>query len=465
MILNSAFAVDIYIMNEYNLKITGVKGNIEMIDIIDIGINYIIEMTVVWQYFRSFYSAKRSKQTEHVFMISAYVILFGLFWLRILWLNVVDFLIINCFLCFYLFSRRVSSSVFHGLILTGTMVVTELIVELIGMKALNGFLVFMEHPLTYAMINISSRMVFFLIIRIIIMNFAPKKEKIDVKSGFAVLIGIIPIVSIWFTIVIIMICVDSPIDNLMSSMLLTSAILLLVMNFVVFWAYDSNQKFMRNYLMMQSNLREQQAEAEYYRRLAEQTENQKILIHDIKNHLQTIAGLSKDGGESEIHEYVQQLMEMPAMKPAVTYCSQPVLNVILGQYQEICKKKSIQFGVDIRKDSVDYITVDDLTALFGNLLKNAVEAAAGVSEAYIDVTANYNYKSKQTFISVENSVLHPPVFDRDRRLISQKKDGGLHGVGIKSIQRAAEHYQGEVSYHYDKEAKCFHMMVLLTNNK
>lgn len=59
MILNSAFAVDIYIMNEYNLKITGVKGNIEMIDIIDIGINYIIEMTVVWQYFRSFYSAKR----------------------------------------------------------------------------------------------------------------------------------------------------------------------------------------------------------------------------------------------------------------------------------------------------------------------------------------------------------------------------------------------------------------------
>ena len=65
---------------------------------------------------------------------------------------------------------------------------------------------------------------------------------------------------------------------------------------------------MRNYLMMQSNLREQQAEAEYYRRLAEQTENQKILIHDIKNHLQTIAGLSEDGGESKIHEYVQQLM-------------------------------------------------------------------------------------------------------------------------------------------------------------
>lgn len=436
-----------------------------MIDIINIGVNYIIEMVVAWQYFRSFYSSKCSKQTECMFMVSAYVMMCCLFWLQIFWFNAVDFLIINCFLCFYLFSRRMSSSVFHALILTVAMVVTEVIIELVCMRLLDGFLVFTQNSISYATVSIGSRIFYYLVIRIIIAVFTPKEERLEAKSGFTVLLSVTPLISVWLTLVIVVICMNGHIDFIMGGMLLASMALLLVMNFVVFWAYDSDQKFMRNYLMMQADLKEQQAEAEYYRRLAEQTENQKILIHDIKNHLQTIAGLSEDGGESKIHEYVQQLMEMPAMKPAVTYCSQLVLNVILGQYQEICKKKSIQFGVDIRKDSVDYITVDDLTALFGNLLKNAVEAAAGVSEAYIDVTANYNYKSKQTFISVENSVLHPPVFDRDRRLISQKKDGGLHGVGIKSIQRAAEHYQGEVSYHYDKEAKCFHMMVLLTNNK
>lgn len=398
-------------------------------------------------------------------MVSAYVMMFCLFWLQIFWFNAVDFLIINCFLCFYLFSRRMSSSVFHALILTVAMVVTEVIIELVCMRLLDGFLVFTQNSISYAIVSIGSRIFYFFVIRIIIVVFAPKKERLEAKSGFTVLLSVTPLISVWLTLVIVVFCINSRIDSMMGAMLLASMAFLLGMNFVVFWAYDSNQKFMRNYLMMQSNLREQQAEAEYYRRLAEQTENQKILIHDIKNHLQTIVGLSKDGGESEIHEYVQQLMEMPAMKPAVTYCSQPVLNVILGQYQEICKKKSIQFGVDIRKDSVDYITVDDLTALFGNLLKNAVEAAAGVSEAYIDVTVNYNYKSKQTFISVENSVLYPPVFDGDGGLISRKNDGKLHGVGIKSIQRAAEHYQGEVSYHYDKEAKCFHMMVLLMNNK
>lgn len=428
-------------------------------------INYIIEGMVAWLYFRSFYNSKYSKRMETIWIIVLYSVLFTLFGMQIFWLNIFSFFLINFLLCYYLYLDAVSSSIFHALILTGTMAGTEIIIELISMRLLGGLLVFTQNSISYAIVSIGSRIFYFFVIRIIIAVFAPKKERLEAKSGFTVLLSVIPLISVWLTLVIVVFCINSRIDSMMEGMLLASMAFLLGMNFVVFWAYDSDQKFMRNYLMMQADLKEQQAEAEYYRRLAEQTENQKILIHDIKNHLQTIAGLSEDGGESKIHEYVQQLMEMPAMKPAVNYCSQPVLNVIMGQYQAICKKKNIQFGVDIRKDSVDYITVDDLTALFGNLLKNAVEAAAGVPEAYIDVTVNYNYKSKQTFISVENSVLYPPMFDGDGGLISRKNDGKLHGVGIKSIQRAAEHYQGEVSYHYDKEAKCFHMMVLLTNNK
>lgn len=428
-------------------------------------INYIIEGMVAWLYFRSFYNSKYSKRMETIWIIVLYSVLFTLFGMQIFWLNIFSFFLINFLLCYYLYLDAVSSSIFHALILTGTMAGTEIIIELISMRLLGGLLVFTQNSISYAIVSIGSRIFYFFVIRIIIAVFAPKKERLEAKSGFTVLLSVIPLISVWLTLVIVVFCINSRINSMMEGMLLASMAFLLGMNFVVFWAYDSDQKFMRNYLMMQADLKEQQAEAEYYRRLAEQTENQKILIHDIKNHLQTIAGLSEDGGESKIHEYVQQLMEMPAMKPAVNYCSQPVLNVIMGQYQAICKKKNIQFGVDIRKDSVDYITVDDLTALFGNLLKNAVEAAAGVPEAYIDVAVNYNYKSKQTFISVENSVLYPPVFDGDGGLISRKNDGKLHGVGIKSIQRAAEHYQGEVSYHYDKEAKCFHMMVLLMNNK
>lgn len=140
-------------------------------------------MVAAWQYFRSFYSSKCSKQTECIFMVSAYVMMFCLFWLQIFWFNAVDFLIINCFLCFYLFSRRILSSVFHALILTVAMVVTEVIIELISMRLLNGFLVFMQDSISYAIVSICSRIFYFFVIRVIIAFFAPKEEGLEAKSG------------------------------------------------------------------------------------------------------------------------------------------------------------------------------------------------------------------------------------------------------------------------------------------
>ena len=435
-----------------------------MIDFIDVGLNVFIEMLIAWQYFRSFYNAKCSKQLERIFMIGMYIVFFALFWLKIAWLNVINFCAINCFLCYYLFSRKKSQAFFHAVTLTGTMLITEVLVELYCMHFLGGFLSFMNNSFTYALVNFSSRLFYGLIIQMIILLFAKKKSLKENKKGFMLLLGMIPLVTIWMTFVIAFVCMDNHIGHTKNVLLFVSVILLLLVNFVAFWAYDSNQRFMQEYIMTQTKLREQQAEAEYYRKLAEQTEHQKILIHDMKNHLYTISGLSERGGETEIQEYIQQLLELPALKSSVTYCSQPVLNVILEQYREICEQKLIHFGVDIRKDSVDYIEIDDLTALFGNLLKNAVEAATGVTDAYVDVVANYNARTSQTFLSVENSVCRSPVFDDNGQLVSQKKDGYLHGMGMKSIQRVAERYHGSVSYHYDDKDRIFHTMVLLYNN-
>lgn len=435
-----------------------------MIDFINVSISYLIELIVAWQYFHSFYYSKKIKRTEIILMTSGYILLFCLFWLRVLWLNAVDFIIINAFLCFCLYSSNIVTSFFHGIILTGAMTVTELGIELISMRFLGGFLTFTHNAITYVIVNTISRLFYYLVIQIIIRIFAPKRKETEVKSGFTILLSMIPATTVWLSVAAIICCADMQMSDMMEIVLLISVFLLFIINFIVFWAYDSNQKFMRDYLSARENLKEQQAETVYYRKLAKQTENQKILIHDIKNHLQTIAGLSDNGGKSEIGDYIQQLLEMPAMKPSVTYCSHPVLNVILGQYRETCEQRGIKFGVDVRKNSIDYMTVDDLTALFGNLLKNAVEATVGAPEAYIDVTVNYNYEVRRTFISVENSVLHPPVYDGDGKLVSQKEDGKLHGVGIKSIQRVADHYRGSVSYYYDEAAKSFHAMVLLSND-
>ena len=205
--------------------------------------------------------------------------------------------------------------------LTGTMLITEVLVELYCMHFLGGFLLFMNNSFTYALVNFISRLYYGLIIQMIILLFAKKKSLKESKKGFMLLLGMIPLVTIWMTFVITFVCMDNHIGHTKNVLFFVSVFLLLLINFVAFWAYDSNQRFMQEYIMTQTKLREQQAEAEYYRRLAEQTEHQKILIHDMKNHLYTIFGLSERGGETEIQEYIQQLLELPALKSSVTYCS------------------------------------------------------------------------------------------------------------------------------------------------
>lgn len=207
-------------------------------------VNYIIEGMVAYLYFRSFYNSKRSKRVEIIWIIVAYIILFTLFGMKIFWFNIFSFFLANFLLCYYLYSNAISSSIFHALILTGTMTVTEIIIELISMRLLGGLLAFTQYIISYVIVSIGSRIFYFFVIRIVISFFAPKKESIETKSSFTVLLSIIPLMSVWLTIVIAVVCINSHIDSIMGGMLLASMGLVLGMNFVVFWAYDSNQKFM-----------------------------------------------------------------------------------------------------------------------------------------------------------------------------------------------------------------------------
>lgn len=227
-----------------------------MIDFIDVGLNVFIEMLIAWQYFRSFYNAKCSKRLERMFMSGMYIVFFALFWLKIAWLNVINFFVINCFLCYYLFSRKKSQAFFHALTLTGTMLITEVLVELYCMHFLGGFLSFMNNSFTYALVNFSSRLYYGLIIQMIILLFAKKKSLKESKKGFMLLLGMIPLVTIWMTFVITFVCMDNHIGHTKNVLFFVSVFLLLLINFVAFWAYDSNQRFMQEYIMTQTKLRE-----------------------------------------------------------------------------------------------------------------------------------------------------------------------------------------------------------------
>lgn len=62
-------------------------------------------------------------------------------------------------------------------------------------------------------------------------------------------------------------------------------------------------------LAMNLSIQKEEADAAYYQDLQKQSENQRILIHDIKRHLNTIHGLANDFNAPGISEYITKLVD------------------------------------------------------------------------------------------------------------------------------------------------------------
>jgi sensor histidine kinase regulating citrate/malate metabolism len=194
--------------------------------------------------------------------------------------------------------------------------------------------------------------------------------------------------------------------------------------------------------------------------LLKQDENQKILIHDIKKHLQSIAILNKKGEQQDVSDYIDHMLQSADLQSSARICDNELLNTILCRYMNTCQQKKISFHADIRKGLLDFLDYDDLTALFCNLLDNAVEASSDISGAYIDLSVTYHEAAGFTVITMINSCSKNPFSEKTGKLLSRKKDTLRHGYGMKSVQKIAQKYNGTMQTYYDVNME-FHTIITL----
>ena len=117
---------------------------------------------------------------------------------------------------------------------------------------------------------------------------------------------------------------------------------------------------------------------------------------------------------------------------------------------------------DVRTGCVDFLSKYDLTALFSNLLDNAVDAAKNIPNSFIELNISaHNHDS--IVISMVNSCKKDP-FTRSHRLTSTKKDKQNHGYGMKSIERVIKKYNGYSRFYFNQESCTFHAVIILSFN-
>ncbi len=137
------------------------------------------------------------------------------------------------------------------------------------------------------------------------------------------------------------------------------------------------------------------------------------------------------------------------------YTSEKLLNIILNDKAKIMQRLNVREDMKVGELSLDFMREMDVTALFANLLDNAVAAAAESREKYVRLRVN----RVRQFLSVtlENSCDTAPV---KAGSTFRSRQAGHQGLGLKIIRQTVEQYGGDMQM--DWKDGVFTVRVMLT---
>ncbi len=429
-----------------------------MINTICYFFSFLVEAVILWQYSSDLFPAKRTPRRKLAVLCSLYFILFCMSLFESIWVNIILYFFLNliflmtqCYLNWY-------TSVFHTAILTAVMAMSELVVYGITKRFAPHFLDNGREFYHLLFFSFFSKLIFFAVIYMLMHLMRNPKKDTGQYGRSVFLLVFIPLTSIFIMFTFICIGESVSLPSSLDWMVTVGAVFLLAANLLMFEINQYHQKKNMEFTEMQLLLQKESDSAQYYKMLNAQNENQRILIHDIKKHLQSIDLLNEQKEYAKISTYIRQLVLSPDLKESSRLCDHEMLNSILCRYMKQCTDRHITFHADIRSGTTDFITDNDITSLFCNLLDNAIAAANNIPDSFIEINTGKHEKTPFVVITVINSCRKNPFLSKDRQLNASKNG---HGFGLKSIRKVVSNYHGNLQMYYNDEMHTFHTVITL----
>lgn len=378
------------------------------------------------------------------------------------WINTLLFTFVNFTIIIILYKIKWSVGLFHSMITTCIMSLSEIVV--LGLSShLNELNIFINPKITLIFFfTVLSKFLYFIGLRIIITLMHGSISENGYTNRATALLNIIPFVSLYIIIVLIAVLLNTPISIRFRHMLSSCAVLLLLMNVLIFYIYHYTQQKNREFTEIHIQLQKEYDMTEYYKTLFNQNEVQQILIHDIRKHLMVISQLNEQNDQDKISRYLDTLLNSSDLQNNSVHVSDnELLNSILCHYMQICRNKNIAFKVDVRKKLLQDLDYTELTALFCNLLDNAIEACSNIPDSYIELNITDKENTDITIINIINTCRIRPKFNQNGMPVSAKKNKFKHGFGLKSVERIVNKYNGNIKMYFDNEKMAFHTIIVI----
>lgn len=421
--------------------------------------SFVAEAIIIWMYAASLFVPRRSTLSRIGSLAVFYLLLFLIGLLKNANVNIIGYFAVNIIYLRTQYELHLWSSIFHSAILTAFKGFFEMAV--FGITPYMDPRYLSSTATSFTLYTIFNKLLFFAAVFLLTNLLSKKTTDREYFGKPAILLLFIPISSIFIMLAFFALTKNVQYSPFSDFMVTISAMLLLFINFTVFAIRHYFQKKNEEFTEMQLLLQKESDAALYYEMLFTQYENQSILIHDIKNHLQSIRLLNQEKENARIEAYINQLMESSDLRESVRICDNKLLNTILCRYQKQCMEQQIDFHADIRSKTLHGFPPNDLTSLFTNLLENAVEAARPIPDSFIEITVQQKENTPFIVIIVVNSCMSNPMTGTGSFPVSHKTQKSRHGFGIKSMNKIVQKYKGEMQMYYDTATSTFHTIITL----
>lgn len=428
---------------------------------------YFVEAIIAYYYLHLSLKTQRDKKCTIPLYIVIYSALCLIFFLDIPSVNLLFFPLFNTLLIYSTYKTTFYVAIFHSLILTICMGLAEMLPASLLGGIFSQYANISVVPFAIAFpFLLTSKFLYFLCLTLILFV----QRSLLRKKTYTNIGNVLICFSILFTLIILSaflyICTNNRLSDTSQYYIATCAFLLFAQNILIVWINEYHQQQSNKIYLLELEKQQNLEAAKYHTRLMQQAEELKGLRHDIKNHLLNIQAKYESGHTEEANAYVDTLLN----KDSLTHFFQPTtcdnLNLILARYCSLCQDHDIIFRANVQNSDVNFLSFEEITTIFCNLLDNAYEAAVACENPFIDLDITTSKSEHKTIITMINSCKAAPIPNPDSPFfLSSKDDSTYHGFGLRNVRRVVKTYNGQMDTYFSEEEQEFHTILFLNTPK
>ena len=172
------------------------------------------------------------------------------------------------------------------------------------------------------------------------------------------------------------------------------------------------------------------------------------LFHDFHNHMEVLYAYLINHESEKALQYLEKLKEPKTKIIEQRWFFNQALDYLMNSKIIQAQEADIKVKVQIEYPPNINIKESDLTGILGNLMDNGMEANLEVTVEQRFLNLTIRRINQMLVIKMENAAIQAPK-KKDDGYETKKENLGLHGWGLKSIQKTAENYDGTLELSYD----------------